>query len=64
MNELIIKAVFTHNPQDYFEGIEDPELSSEILTEANLPPCIAEPVAGGHVCIITKEEEQNAENEI
>lgn len=63
---MLIKAVFTHNPQDYFEGIEDPDLSSERIIDALLPPGIAKPLAGGYVCILVKadEEEHNATNKI
>lgn len=30
---MVISLVLTHNPQDYFEGIEDAELSEWIVVE-------------------------------
>lgn len=51
---MLIKAVFTHNPQDYFEGCEESDLSSEMITDADLPATIATRLEEGYICILDK----------
>lgn len=34
------KAIYTHNPQDYFEGCEDAELSEELDFDSSMESCV------------------------
>lgn len=49
-----VRMIRTHNPQDYFEGIEDPDLSECTIEDLDLPEIISLPLDGGYCVILRK----------
>ena len=49
-----VKLIVTHNPQDFFQGNEDPDLYQIEITDADFPECISAPLDGGYCVILRK----------
>ena len=57
------KLTETHNPQDFFNGNEPPELSKTYWT-ANLEKSVLNGIIGGFTVVITEQEETTNDAEV